>query len=242
MKNVTVEKMLSDGLKAMGYDAVEVMVDQFLTFRSLLLEWNEKINLTTITDDEGVVYKHFLDSLTCLQSKVDFNGKKVLDLGTGAGFPGVPLKIAIPDLDITLMDSLNKRIQYLNEVCSALQFKNVQCLHARAEEAARQKTMREAYDIVVSRAVANMSTLSEYCLPFVKTGGYFIAQKTNEAFDEIKNAEKAIRILGGATPEIVQVQVPGTDLAHNLVIIKKIKPTPAVYPRKAGTPAKKPIA
>ena len=233
--------MLKEGLLALGYESPDKMVEQFMSFRSLLLEWNEKINLTTITDDYGIVYKHFLDSLTCLKAPVDFRGKKVLDLGTGAGFPGVPLKIAMPDLDITLMDSLNKRIQYLIQVCATLRFENVTCLHARAEEAARQASQREHYDIVVSRAVANMSTLSEYCLPFVKKGGYFIAQKTDEAFEEIKAAEKGIKILGGAAPEVIPVSVPGTDFAHNLVVIRKVKSTPSQYPRKAGTPAKKPI-
>ena len=225
----------------MGFDNSNLVLDQFMTFKTLLLEWNEKINLTTITDDEGIVYKHFLDSLTCLNGPVTLSGKKVLDLGTGAGFPGIPIKIVMPELEITLMDSLNKRIQYLNEVCQALDMKNITCVHARAEEAARKSEFRESFDVVVSRAVANMSTLSEYCLPFVKVGGYFIAQKTHEAIDEINAAEKAVKILGGSSPEIVSVTVPGTDLAHNLVIIKKIKVTPAVYPRKAGTPAKKPI-
>lgn len=233
---------LSEGLSALGYDNSELVLDHFMIFKALLLEWNGKINLTTITDEEGIVYKHFLDSLTCLSAPVDFKGKKVLDLGTGAGFPGVPIKIVMPELNITLMDSLNKRIQYLNEVCDALDMKNVACVHARAEEAARKSEYREEFDIVVSRAVANMSTLSEYCLPFVKVGGYFIAQKTNEAIDEIKGAEKAIKILGGDAPQIIPVTVPGTELAHNLVVIKKIKMTPSVYPRKAGTPAKKPIA
>ncbi len=225
----------------MGFDNSNLVLDQFMSFKTLLLEWNEKINLTTITDEEGIVYKHFLDSLTCLNGPVTFSGKKVLDLGTGAGFPGIPIKIVMPELEITLMDSLNKRIQYLNEVCQALDISNITCVHARAEEAARKSEFREKFDIVVSRAVANMSTLSEYCLPFVKVGGYFIAQKTHEAIDEIKAAEKAVKILGGSAPEIISVSVPGTDLAHNLVIIRKIKATPSVYPRKAGTPAKKPI-
>lgn len=225
----------------MGFDNSNLVLDQFMSFKTLLLEWNEKINLTTITDEEGIVYKHFLDSLTCLNGPVTFSGKKVLDLGTGAGFPGIPIKIVMPELEITLMDSLNKRIQYLNEVCQALDISNITCVHARAEEAARKSEFREKFDIVVSRAVANMSTLSEYCLPFVKVGGYFIAQKTHEAIDEINAAEKAVKILGGSAPEIISVSVPGTDLAHNLVIIRKIKATPSVYPRKAGTPAKKPI-
>ncbi|SCZ76659.1 16S rRNA (guanine(527)-N(7))-methyltransferase RsmG [Acidaminobacter hydrogenoformans] len=236
-----VRNALSEGLSVLGHDNSEVVLDHFMIFKTLLLEWNSKINLTTITDEEGIVYKHFLDSLTCLSGPVDFKGKKVLDLGTGAGFPGVPIKIVMPELNITLMDSLNKRIQYLNEVCSALDMTNVTCVHARAEEAARKSEYREEFDIVVSRAVANMSTLAEYCLPFVKVGGYFVAQKTNEAIDEIKAAEKAIKILGGDSPQIIPVTVPGTELGHNLVVIKKIKMTPSVYPRKAGTPAKKPI-
>lgn len=234
--------MLAQGLSAMGYESPETMTEKFLKFRSMLLEWNEKINLTAITDDEGIIYKHFLDSITCLEAPIDFGGKRILDLGTGAGFPGIPMKIVRPDLKITLMDSLNKRVHYLKEVCKVLELDGVSCLHARAEEAARQKDMREQFDIVVSRAVANMSTLSEYCLPFVKVGGYFIAQKTEEAVEEIKAAQKAIRLLGGELLQIIPVQVPETDLKHNLVVIKKVKATPPAYPRKAGTPAKKPIS
>jgi 16S rRNA (guanine527-N7)-methyltransferase len=238
---MAIRKMLSEGMVEMGFHPTEEMLDQFELYKMLLLDWNTRINLTTITDDEGIVNKHFLDSLTCLMGPVDFQGKKVLDLGTGAGFPGVPLKILEPGIKITLMDSLNKRIKYLDELCHALSLKDVVCLHARAEEAAREKTLRENFDIVVSRAVANLSTLAEYCLPFVRVDGYFIAQKTNEAIDEIHEAEKAIQILGGSKPQIIKVSIPHTDFEHNLVIIRKTRPTPPVYPRKAGTPAKQPI-
>ncbi|MDO9592193.1 MAG: 16S rRNA (guanine(527)-N(7))-methyltransferase RsmG [Erysipelotrichaceae bacterium] len=238
---MAIRKMLLDGMIEMGFHPTEEMLDQFEVYKTLLLDWNTRINLTTITDDEDIVCKHFLDSLTCLMGPVDFNGKKVLDLGTGAGFPGVPLKILEPSIKITLMDSLNKRIKYLDTLCLALSLKEVVCLHARAEEAAREKTMRENFDIVVSRAVANLSTLAEYCLPFVRVDGYFIAQKTNEAIDEIHEAEKAIQILGGSKPQIIKVSIPNTNFEHNLVIIRKTRPTPSVYPRKAGTPAKQPI-
>lgn len=238
---MTVREMLSDGISSMGLNPTDEILDQFQRYKELLVDWNTKMNLTTITDDEGIVYKHFLDSLTCLNGPVDFKGKYVLDLGTGAGFPGIPLKIMDPSIKITLLDSLNKRVKYLNEVCTALKLQDVICLHARAEEAARDKALREGFDIVVSRAVANLSTLSEYCLPFVRVGGFFIAQKTNEAVKEIHEAEKAIHILGGEMPQIIKVTIPNTDFDHNLVIIKKVKSTPSQYPRKAGTPSKQPI-
>lgn len=233
--------LLEDGLKEMGLVPTEQILDDFFAFQELLLEWNEKINLTAITDPKEIVIKHFLDSLSCLKGGLSFSNKKILDLGTGGGFPGVPLKIYDRSIQITLLDSLNKRINYLKLVGEALDFKNVTYLHSRAEDGGMSKEHREQYDIVVSRAVANMSTLSEYCLPYVKVGGYFIAQKTFEAMSEIEEGKKAIELLGGTIENIVEGSVPFTDLKHNLVLIKKVKSTPKNYPRKAGMPSKNPL-
>ncbi len=234
-------ELLEKGIIEMGLIPTEAMVDDFFEFKTLLIEWNEKINLTTITDDNEIIIKHFLDSLSCLKSNISFANKRILDLGTGGGFPGIPLKIYDRSIRITLLDSLNKRISYLKLVGEALNFKNVEYLHSRAEDAAVDARHREGYDIVVSRAVANMSTLSEYCLPYVKIGGYFIAQKTLDALNEIREAEKAIGLLGGEVEQIIEGSVPFSDLRHNLVLIRKVKPTPKDYPRKAGMPSKSPL-
>lgn len=235
------QSLLKEGLKSLNLEHSDRIISDFWMFKDLLLEWNEKINLTAITEEHDIVTKHFLDSVTCLTSEVDFDNKSVLDVGTGGGFPGVPLKIMNRSIEMTLLDSLNKRINYLKIVGENLKFDRIHYLHSRAEDAAANKQYRENFDIVVSRAVANMSTLTEYCLPFVKLGGYFIAQKTMGAENEIKEAEKAIKILGGEIVRIVPVTVPNTELSHNLVIIKKIMKTPATYPRKAGIPSKNPL-
>lgn len=171
-------ELLEKGMLEMGLAPTAEMLDDFFVFKNLLVEWNEKINLTAITEEKEIIIKHFLDSLSCLKSGLSFSGKKILDLGTGGGFPGVPLKIYDPSIEVTLLDSLNKRINYLKLVGETLDFKDVIYLHSRAEDGAANPEYRQQYDIVVSRAVANMSTLSEYCIPYVKVGGYFIAQKT----------------------------------------------------------------
>lgn len=228
-------------MREMGLEPTASVLDDFFAFKALLVEWNEKINLTTITDERDIVIKHFLDSLSCLKSGLDFSHKTVLDLGTGGGFPGVPLKIYDRSIQMTLLDSLNKRISYLKLVGDALNFDQMTYLHSRAEDAAVKPEYREGYDIVVSRAVANMSTLSEYCLPYVKVGGYFVAQKTVDALPEIETAEKAIELLGGRVERIVEGSVPFSELKHNLVLIRKEKSTPKKYPRKAGMPSKSPL-
>lgn len=233
--------LLEEGMKALGLTPTEAILDDFFAFKNLLIEWNEKINLTAITEERDVVIKHFLDSLSCLKSGLDFSNKKILDLGTGGGFPGVPLKIYDRSIQMTLLDSLNKRINYLKIVGETLGFDEVEYLHARAEDAAVKPAYREQYDIVVSRAVANMSTLSEYCLPYVKIGGYFVAQKTVDAEAEIQSAERGISLLGGKIEKIVEGTVPYSDLKHNLVLIRKEKATPKTYPRKAGMPSKNPL-
>ena len=213
---------------------------EFEVYEKLLLEWNQKINLTAITEHKDIETKHFLDSLTPLEYR-DFKNKYVIDVGTGAGFPGLPLKIAVPEIRLCLMDSLNKRINFLNEVTDALKLENVDCVHSRAEDGARDKKYREKFDIAISRAVAALNVLAEYDLPFVKAGGEMIALKGPSAFDEIKQAEKAIKTLGGEISDVKETELSGTDLKHTIVFIKKIKATPAVNPRKATKISKNPI-
>ncbi|MBR2476553.1 MAG: 16S rRNA (guanine(527)-N(7))-methyltransferase RsmG [Clostridia bacterium] len=214
---------------------------QFERYFELLVEWNEKINLTAITEEYDVITKHFLDCLMCFDSKVIEDGVSVIDVGTGAGFPGIPLKIANPTLNVTLLDSLAKRLNFLNEVVGELKLNGITTVHARAEDGGRDKNLRQKFDVAVSRAVANLSTLSELCLPFVKVGGYFVSMKGPGAEDEIAAAKNAIKLLGGELQEVIHYHIPTTDLNHNLVIIKKIANTPDKYPRQAPKPAKMPL-
>lgn len=210
-------------------------------YKDLMLEWNKKINLTTITDLEEVDIKHFLDSATCLATGYIKDGDNIIDVGTGAGFPGVPIKILKENVSITLLDSLNKRIKYLEEVVSKTKLKDVTLLHSRAEDAGMSKQHREKYDIVLSRAVATMNVLCEYCIPFVKVGGYFICQKGPSYKEELDNADIAIRTLGGSLKEVQSYNLPYSDITHYIIIIEKIKITPTKYPRKAGKPSSNPI-
>lgn len=215
------------------------MQQQFEDYMRLLLEWNEKINLTAITEEDDIILKHFVDSLTI--SKYIDNGKSVVDVGTGAGFPGVPIKIVRKDLKVTLVDSLNKRIKFLDDVIEKLKLQEVQTLHFRAEEFGQNKKYRESFDIATSRAVANLSTLVEYLLPLVKVGGICICMKGSEIKEELENSKKAIEILGGKIDDQIEFILPESDIKRNIIIIKKIKTTPSKYPRKAGTPAKEPL-
>lgn len=219
----------------------ETKYNQFIKYKDLLKEWNEKINLTAITEDEDIIKKHFIDCIKIFKFRELHNLRNIIDVGTGAGFPGLPIKIVKPEIKVTLLDSLNKRINFLNEVVRELNLKDVETIHSRAEDGARQKNLRENFDAVVSRAVANMQVLSEFCLPYVKVGGYLIALKGPAIEEEISNAKSAIATLGGKIEEIIPVEIEDTDLKHNLVVISKIKETPAVYPRKAGTITKKPL-
>lgn len=215
--------------------------EQLITYYEMLVEKNKVMNLTAITEFEDVLDKHFLDSISLAQYVDLAKPVSVIDLGTGAGFPGMPLKIIFPDLKITLADSLNKRILFLDEVINELGLTDIQTVHARAENLAHDPKYREQYDYCVSRAVANLSSLSEYCLPFVRIGGSFISYKSGEIEEELAAAKKAIFLLGGQFEQVIPFQLEGTDLNRSFVVIKKEKKTAKTYPRKSGMPTKKPL-
>ena len=210
-------------------------------YRDLLLEWNENVNLTAITDPEEVRIKHFEDSLTCLESGLFFPGAKVIDVGTGAGFPGLPLAMARPDISVTLLDSLKKRLLFLDEVIAQTDIQNAKTVHARAEDGGRDKNLRERFDIVVSRAVSRLSVLCEYTLPYLKVGGTLIAMKGPSAEEELQEAQNAIKVLGGGEVTVQKTALEDESLSHCLVMIKKVRPTPTTDPRKAGMPTKNPL-
>lgn len=224
--------------KQINIELSNEQIDKFFIYKDLLKEWNEKINLTAIVDDEEILLKHFIDSLT-IEKYIIENGS-IIDVGTGAGFPGIPLKIVREDIELTLLDSLNKRINFLNDVIDVDNLKKVRCIHGRAEDVSRETSMRENFDYATARAVANLSTLSELCLPFVKVGGKFICMKGNN-IDEVEEAKRAIEVLGGKIVNIEKLLLPNSDIERNIIIIEKVKQTLKQYPRKAGTPAKDPI-
>ncbi len=230
-----------NGLKAMGIDFEDCYYEDFDTYRELLVEWNEHMNLTGITEKREVFIKHFLDSIGTYLAKEVPNGGSVIDVGTGAGFPGLAMKIFDRTIDLTLLDSLNKRINFLKEVSDQVGLERVEFIHGRAEDFGKNDDYREMYDVAVSRAVANLAVLAEYCMPFVKIGGHFIALKSKTYKEELDQAQKAIEILGGKVKDVVLVSLPEVDIDHTLVIIEKISETPIKYPRKAGKPTKNPI-
>ena len=216
-------------------------VDQFNRYYELLVKKNEVMNLTAITDYHEVCLKHFADSISLSQYYDMSSVDSLIDVGTGAGFPGIPLKILFPHLNVTLLDSLNKRLLFLEDVIDELDLDNIKTVHSRAEEAGRMKNLREHYDLCVSRAVANLSTLSEYCLPLVKVGGIFISYKAGEVEDEINSAKHAIKKLGGKIKSVEEFSLPDSDISRSFVIIEKVNETSNLYPRKPGTPNKKPL-
>ena len=218
----------------------ETILHYFETYENLLLKYNEVMNLTAITEEREITIKHFLDSLSILWTFKIPENAVLIDIGAGAGFPSVPLKIFRPDIRPTMLDSLNKRVKFLQTLSETLNFKNAQCLHMRAEDAGQNKMYREKYDIAVSRAVAELKVLAEYALPFVKVGGTFICQKGREIETELEEAGNAIKIFGGKVLEVKPVILPD-DIRHTIIVITKIKPTPKKYPRKAGTPSKSPL-
>lgn len=241
LENYKLDSFYKD-LEQLSISLNEKQVCQFMKYYELLVEWNQVMNLTAITDFDEVCKKHFIDSLSLVKAYDVSSSKTLIDIGTGAGFPGIPLKIAFPDLKVTLLDSLNKRINFLNTVIDELELKNIDALHGRAEDFAEKGKLREQYDVCVSRAVANLATLCEYCIPYVKVGGHFISYKSEKIANEIVTAKKAISILGGKLENQVEFMIPNSDIYRNLVVISKNKKTPASYPRKAGVPSKNPIA
>lgn len=217
--------------------------EQFLKYYELLVEWNGFMNLTAITEFDDVIKKHFADSLSIVKafSEIRTDKLKVIDIGTGAGFPGIPLKIVFPQIELTLLDSLQKRLKFLQEVIEQLELGGVELIHGRAEDFCKPSMKREQYDLCVSRAVANLATLSELCLPYVKVGGKFIPYKSEKAEEEVKAAQKAIGLLGGEVKEQIEFELPESDIGRTLVVIEKKSATPKKFPRKAGMPAKEPI-
>ncbi len=233
------KKILQKQCKALEIELEDKKQEQFYHYMELLQKWNENINLTAITEPEEVLQKHFIDSLTIMPYIK--NNEKVIDVGTGAGFPGIPLKIAKEEVEVILLDALNKRLNFLNEVIQELELSTIETVHLRAEEAGRNKDLREKFDVSVSRAVAPLSVLVEYLLPLVKVNGKCICMKGSNVEEEIRNSKKAIEILGGNIEKIEEFTLPNSDIKRNIIIIKKVSKTPSKYPRKPGTPSKEPI-
>ena len=238
---ISMNYKIENNLQKIGMKLDDIKIRQFDEYYRMLVEWNKVMNLTGITEYEDVWEKHYIDSLSIVKIQNMDHFEKLIDVGTGAGFPGIPLKIAFPHLKVTLLDSLNKRIHFLNAVIDLLELKDIYTIHGRAEDYAKQETYREQYDVCVSRAVANLATLSEYCLPYVKIGGMFIPYKSGDIDDEIVDSEKAVKILGGKLLKVEKFELPGTDIGRSLVQIEKVKNTGNKYPRKAGMPSKEPI-
>lgn len=233
--------MLNEACQNLNLSFDERKYNDFIKYKELIKEWNQKINLTAITEDEEIIKKHFIDSIKVFECDYVKNAKSIIDIGTGGGFPGIPMKIVKEDNSMVLLDSLNKRINFLNEVIGELGLKNIKTIHGRAEDFAQSVEYRQKFDLAVSRAVANLTVLLELCLPYVKVGGYFVALKGPAIDEEIKDATVALKVLGGSIEEVIEVDIEGSDLKHNLLVVKKIKDTPKKYPRKAGLVTKNPI-
>lgn len=231
--------ILQKQTEKLGVELDDKQKEKFYNYMELLIRWNENINLTAITEPKEVLQKHFVDSLTIIPY-VEKNAK-VIDVGTGAGFPGIPLKIAEKNVEVTLLDALNKRLNFLNEVINKLELSNIETVHLRAEEAGKDKDLREKFDISVSRAVAPLAILVEYLLPLVKINGKCICMKGSNIKEEIENSKKAIEILGGKIEKIEEFTLPNSEIKRNIIVIRKVMKTPNKYPRKPGTPSKEPI-
>ena len=234
-------KELQNALEQLNIPYTEETLEKYRLYMEGIIEWNEKVNLTSITDKDEFIKLHFIDSIMSVPCEEFQKAKKIIDVGTGGGFPGIPLALAAPDKEFVLMDSLNKRIKIINQLCEEIGITNVTALHARAEELAKNTAHRQKYDLCVSRAVANLSTLSEYCLPFIKQGGWFLSYKGPDTDKELSDAKKAIKILGGQIDREELAALESSGLEHKIIFIKKVKDTPAKYPRKAGTPSKDPL-
>ena len=232
---------LNDGFSKFGLKPTDLQLSQFMQYYELLTEWNTFMNLTAITEWNEVCTKHFIDSVSLCKAIDCTKALSIIDIGTGAGFPGIPLKIMFPDLRITLLDSLGKRVKFLDEVIHQLGLEQIDAIHGRAEDFAKPELLRETFDVCVSRAVANLSTLSEYCIPYVKVGGFFVSYKSEKIAEEIDVAKNALSLLGAAITQQVGFVLPNSDIYRNLLVIKKEKATPKKYPRKAGLPSKEPL-
>lgn len=232
---------MEEGFKKLKLPYSEDIENKFILYKDLLKEWNQKINITSIEDDEEIYLKHFIDSVLLLNENNNYENKTIIDVGTGGGFPGLPLKIINNNYKITLLDSLRKRIDFLSEVAIALNLQDVKLIHGRAEDFGQNKEYREKYDICVSRAVAPLNVLCEYCIPFVKVGGYFAAYKSDNISQEISDSDITIKKLGGKIKEVKRICLPGTNIIRKIVIIEKIELTDSKYPRKAGRPSKEPL-
>lgn len=233
--------IMDKACEKLGLTFDENKYNKFMKYKSMIQEWNEKINLTTITEDSEIIQKHFIDSINIFNFKILKNSKNIIDVGSGAGFPGIPIKIVNSDIKVVLLDSLNKRINFLDKVIKELELKDIKTIHGRAEDFAKDKNYREKFDIATSRAVANMTVLSEFCMPYVKVGGYFLALKGPTIEQELNDSRNAIGTLGGKIQDIIKVDMEDSEMHHNLVVIKKMRATDMRYPRKAGMVTKKPI-
>ncbi|MFI3210860.1 MAG: 16S rRNA (guanine(527)-N(7))-methyltransferase RsmG [Peptostreptococcaceae bacterium] len=234
-------KILFDGLKDFNIKANDKMISDFTKYREILVEWNQKMNLTGIEDEKEVFIKHFLDSVSIFEGNYIKDNIKIIDVGTGAGFPGIPIKIVNRSIKVTLLDSLNKRINFLQEVCNNIDIDDVEFIHGRAEDFGSDEEYREQFDIATARAVAGLPVLMEFCVPFVKVGGYFICLKGPNADLELEQSKKPMEVLGVEFVEKIDIKLPEIDLKHNILVFKKISQTPSKYPRKAGKPLKNPI-
>ncbi len=233
------KELMDNYLKELDIELSDLQLNQFYKYMNLLIEWNKVMNLTGITDPEGIIVKHFIDSLTVLD-KIGENDS-VIDVGTGAGFPGIPIKIAFPETKVVLLDSLNKRIKFLNEVIKQLQLNNIETIHGRAEDYGKDKKHREKYDVSIARAVAPLNILLEYLMPFTKVKGKVLCMKASNSEEEIKNSSNAIKILGGELVNTEEFCIPTTDIKRRIIQVNKVKETNKTYPRKAGTPSKEPL-